>query len=462
MLYQKNSDIPKTEREEILVHHAKESIEKSIRLESRLSEKEFQEILASASWRKELILPIHNSSLKNISKLAEYHLLNNLCSLPDASHLHVGLLAGDSFIASLYGNQSSLDQQIGIDWFLECPEDIFYANCDCFLNSRTYQVINGACFNFDKSILKKPIDIYFYDADHSIRGHQKAFTYFNDLLADTFIVMIDDWDCPWIRCATFKAFDKLDYSILYENVLSNLDYQIKKKCQYLAVVRKSASAVLEVEISNMNSSHNSKKLDQKKLNVFKIIEGSWCSKEKANLIMDTIFETSPKVCVEIGVFTGSSFLPIVAALSSCGQGYAYAIDPWSNKEAIKYIPHSEYYDWWSSVDMQSVYKTFAKTLSDPELSPYFTIIPLPSALAASQFKEIDFLHLDGNCSENGILEDFELYFPKVKSGGHILFSNTFFSINDQFFKIKALCILIEKCEVISEIDNNNTVLFRKL
>jgi len=457
-LYQKHNALPKTEREKVLVRHTKKSLEKALRLESKLSRKSFQKIVGVQSWRESFIIPVHNLPLKDIGVIPEFHLLNNLCSLPKASHLHVGLLAGDSFIASLYGNQSSLDQQIGLDWFRECSKEVFDKNCKAFLNPNKYQIINDECLNFDKSVFSKPIDIYFYDADHSLRAQEKAFTYYNDLLAKVFIVLIDDWNAPWIRYATFKAFDKLDYTILYESIFPLQANQ--QKMQYLAVIRKAKTN--SVETSQVDFNSNNALLDHNKQVVFKAIERSWCSNEKANLIMDIVFKTKPEICVEIGVFTGSSFLPMVSALSVCGKGHAYAVDSWSNEEAVQGLPPSEHYSWWSSVDMGKAYNTFIEMLSDPALSSYFTILNTTSALASHQLDRIDFIHMDGSFSEEGALRDFELYFPKVKAGGYILLSNTFFSINQQYFKTKALCALIENCEVIAEIDNNNTILFRKL
>lgn len=235
----------------------------------------------------------------------------------------------------------------------------------------------------------------------------------------------------------------------------------RERCQYLAVLKKSSCKLVELESPSRTVFDRNTVFNQNKSQVFKTIEGSWCSKEKASLIMDTIFYASPEVCVEIGVFTGSSFLPIVTALSCCGQGHAYAVDAWSNVEAVKGIPDSEHYTWWSSVDMKSVYNTFCRTLSNPELSSYFTIISLPSDIAYSSFEGIDFLHLDGSFSGNQSRKDFELYFPKVNSGGYILLSNAFFSIDHHFFKVETLCDLIDRCEVISEVDNNSTILFQK-
>jgi hypothetical protein len=233
MLYQKNCDVPSSDYENQLVDHTKCSLEKALQLQSKLTNVSFVEADASSLWRADF-LP-HYHSLNDITKITCYHLLNNLCNLTGASHLHVGLLSGDSYIAALYGNQMHLEQQIGVDWFKECPEKIFRENCLLYLDEPKNQIINQGCFDVDKSIFTAPINIYFYDADHSLIGHEKAFTYYNDIFSDVFIAVIDDWNCPWIRLASFKAFTKLNYRILYQNTLPSTKTD---NGQYIAVIRK--------------------------------------------------------------------------------------------------------------------------------------------------------------------------------------------------------------------------------
>lgn len=457
ILYQKNSRLPCSQYEEQLVEHVKMSFEKAIRLESKLTGKQFEEVPSSKKWRWEFIPHYH--SLSGITEHAGYHLLNNLCAIPGASHLHVGLLAGDSFISALYGNQSALKQQVGVDWFKECPEGLFYSNCDQYLDRNKFQIVSSECFKVDKSFFKKPIDIYFYDADHSLKAHEKALTYFNDIFADVFVFAVDDWDCPWIRAVTFKAFNELRYSILYENAIMNLG--LDDHGQYVAVIRKSDQIIQ----GNQSSGEFLQNLEftALKMEVFKSISGSWCSEEKANLIMELIFRTQPMVSVEVGTFTGSSFLPIVSALSFLKLGHAYAIDAWSNAEAIQGIPSNDpHYLWWSTVNMQAAQQSFLKTFANPCLMPYFTTIYASSSEAASQFDRIDFLHLDGNFSEEGSLKDVLHYLPKVPSGGYILLSNVLFSINKQYTKMNALNELLGQCEIIAEVDNSQTILFQKM
>ncbi len=222
ILYNKNYEIPCSTYEIELVNHVKISLQKALNFESKLNETGFAEDIKIKIWN---------------SDTPSDHLLNNLCNLPGASHLHIGLLKGGSFIAALYGNQDILNEQIGVDWFKEYPKDEFDSNCAPYLEIDKCQILNHECFKVNKSLFTSTIDIYFYDADHSLKGHQSAFTYYNDVFSDVFIAVIDDWKCPWVRRPTFKAFEKLGYRILYEAIIpANESYG---HGQYVAVIKKS-------------------------------------------------------------------------------------------------------------------------------------------------------------------------------------------------------------------------------
>lgn len=467
LLYQKNVDTPRTQYEEHLVDHVSESLKRAFRLESKLTGQQFVETNASKKWRKDLIPHYH--SLNGITKYSTYHLLNNIANLPGVNHLHVGLLGGDSFISTLYGNQMLVDEQIAVDWFMECPKEIFNGNIDRFLDRSLTKIIDGECFKIDKTLIEKPIDFYFYDADHSLMAHEKAITYFDDIFADVFIVVIDDWSCSWIRGSTFKAFEKLGYTVLYQDAIMNL--KPDDNGQYVAVIRKS-DTFFEVEYEG-DLFQERLDFEKVKSEVVEKTRNSWCSKEKTILMMELLFKLRPEVCVEVGSFTGSSFLPIVATLSFLYEGsnaalkegkkgHAYAIDAWSNKEAIKGISITDsHYIWWLKVDMERVYKTFLDTLGSALYKPYFTVVRSTSADAADLFEQIDFLHLDGNFTEEGSLIDTQLYLPKVASGGYILVSNVFGNIDKKLSKIKSLDLLLEYCETIIQVDNNQTILLKK-
>jgi len=199
-----------------------------------------------------------------------------------------------------------------------------------------------------------------------------------------------------------------------------------------------------------------------KRQVIDTLKGSWCSQEKINLLMDIVMLEKPKVCVEIGAFTGSSVLPVAATLAYLSEGKVYAIDGWSNKIAIRNMAENDANkQWWSKVDMNSVKKGFESLMSSQGVKKYVQMIQLSSEDAVTKFESIDFIHFDGDYSEKGALIDVELYIPKVKQGGYVLLSNIFTMVNGVAPKVKAFCALSDTCELIGEIENDNAILFRK-
>lgn len=199
-----------------------------------------------------------------------------------------------------------------------------------------------------------------------------------------------------------------------------------------------------------------------KKQVFQYLKNSWCSAKKAELMMDLVFLTHPQVCVEIGAFSGSSVLPLAATLKYLKQGHIYAIDAWSNDEAVKHISVNDpNYAWWSRVNMPYIKNQFNILLNQWWLGSYCSVIHASSEIAVDQMPEIDFLHLDGNFSEEGSLLDTQLFLPKVKSGGYILLSNLFALVDGKRTKMASMWRLFDQCEIICEMDNYDAALFRK-
>src|SRR5579872_2292624 len=123
--------------------------------------------------------------------------LNRLCSLPHNNYLEIGLWQGSTFISALHGNDSSVHSAIGIDnWSQFGGKAEFLGNVKQHLTpgiEKLFQVYDHHSFTIDKSVFTNPVNIYFYDGDHAPESHEKAYTYFNDVLDSVFITVIDDW-----------------------------------------------------------------------------------------------------------------------------------------------------------------------------------------------------------------------------------------------------------------------------
>jgi hypothetical protein len=98
----------------------------------------------------------------------------------------------------------------------EHPRDSFYRQLDTFLSAEEKDKIifhEIDCFELDLAALPK-IDIYFYDGEHSEESHYNALKYFEPTLADTFILVVDDWERKGVRDGTRRALREINYNVV--------------------------------------------------------------------------------------------------------------------------------------------------------------------------------------------------------------------------------------------------------
>jgi Cephalosporin hydroxylase. len=188
------------------------------------------------------------------------------------------------------------------------------------------------------------------------------------------------------------------------------------------------------------------------------LEG-WCSEEKAIHFIDLVLETKPDLCVEIGVFGGSSLYPVVSALKFLKKGVVIGIDPWDRLECIQYFDPVEdkaNIEWWGLLDLNKVYESYQNVLRKYALEKYCITIKKTAEKAAAEVGTIDILYIDGNHSEVMSTKDVTLYLPKVRSGGYIWINDTLWPTMQ-----KAVELLSGSCDAIKLIDNGNCILFKK-
>lgn len=219
----KKSNYELTTHEEYLIRHIQQSIANAEQGVSSLS----REVL----------------SLEGMSSPKVRHLLNNLCSLPGTNYLEIGTWKGSTWVAALYNNSLAISSAIAIDNWSQFngPKDQFTINCRHFLKDMKYQFIENNCFRVDLSLFSNPVNLYFYDGDHTKLAQEKAFTYFNKIFDNTFIAVIDDWNFTNVPLGTYAAFTKLNYTIVFETILParwNGDYDNWWNGIYIAVIRK--------------------------------------------------------------------------------------------------------------------------------------------------------------------------------------------------------------------------------
>lgn len=179
----------------------------------------------------------------------------------------------------------------------------------------------------------------------------------------------------------------------------------------------------------------------------------WCSKEKAEKLMDFLYTLKPQLCVEIGTYGGSTTYPLTRALSFLKRGTLFTIDAWDPKVAAEgLIPHTQEHSWWSTLDLKAIRAQCTHLLQTHNLDPWYQIMPMRSQQAVELFRNesIDFLYIDGNYSKKGSLRDAELYYPKVKKNGYIV-------INDAHFQSKneTIAFLMNRCTWLKEASIKN-------
>ncbi len=152
----------------------------------------------------------------------------------------------------------------------------------------------------------------------------------------------------------------------------------------------------------------------------------WCTLEKAEKMMELIHATEPEICVEIGVFGGSSIYPTAAALKYFKKGVVFAIDSWSTQDCLEgYTLEDPDFEWWGSVDLETIYLDFLAMLNTYQLTSFCNVMRLSSQQALAHFTDgsIDILHIDGNHSEAAAFADVQMYVPKLKQGGYLWFDD---------------------------------------
>ncbi len=175
----------------------------------------------------------------------------------------------------------------------------------------------------------------------------------------------------------------------------------------------------------------------------------WCPAEKAKKIMNILHTRPSNVCVELGVFGGSSFFPIAATLAYKKQGVAYAIDPWDNGPCLEGNEHwkEQKNTYWEKIDLNKVMNKFIADMRRNELDGSYILMRMNSEQASSSFENesIDFLHIDGNHSEKLSVADVTQWLPKVKKGGVICFDDAWWQSTQ-----KAIQLLLLECDIMKE------------
>jgi predicted O-methyltransferase YrrM len=183
-------------------------------------------------------------------------------------------------------------------------------------------------------------------------------------------------------------------------------------------------------------------------------EGGWCFDEKRDMIHNLVKTTYSKVCVEIGVYKGSSLFSFAEVLEEIG-GKITGIDPWSFEMSKNDLWDKDYENYFynellkGQETFELIYKDVCGIIESNDISKTISLLRKPSEDAFIEFEKesIDIIHIDGNHNELNVSRDILLYLPLVKNGGYIIMDDSNWdSVRNGINKF-----LIQYCDLVNDI-----------
>ncbi len=145
------------------------------------------------------------------------HFYNNLLDISGARYLEIGTWKGSSACSAMFENTAEV---LCIDnWSeFEGPRYECFENIKKYVGNNRFIFISQDSFEVDIEDIPK-FNIYLYDGDHSQESHKKALTHYIDVMDDTFIFIVDDWNWNEVRDGTREAIQELGLKVLWEKVI---------------------------------------------------------------------------------------------------------------------------------------------------------------------------------------------------------------------------------------------------
>jgi len=145
-------------------------------------------------WRlNEAVLAVPGFATPKLRRL-----LNAICDFDGCNYLEVGTLHGASLIAAAWNNKGNF---CGIDNFSQFGGDLktLQDNLRKFENEyKVRTIVSSGTVAVDYSVQHGPqdVNVLFYDAHHSEEATRDTMIRLSPILADRFILIVDDWS--WI------------------------------------------------------------------------------------------------------------------------------------------------------------------------------------------------------------------------------------------------------------------------
>jgi len=148
----------------------------------------------------------------------------------------------------------------------------------------------------------------------------------------------------------------------------------------------------------------------------------WLTKNEGHFLYKEAKKTSKKYSiVEIGSWKGRSTVCLGLGARDGNGNKIYAVDP--HKDT------TEHKKWSGKDDTYDTYNIFLANIKNAGIDQYIVPVRKTSEKAAANFKKpIAFLFVDGSHHFKHVKLDYELWFPKLISGGTIAFHDAWHSL----------------------------------
>jgi len=203
----------------------KDAIAKALRRESKLS---------GQAW-----------DVPALSSLNIRHLMNNLGAI-STRYWDCGVHVGGLFCSTIWHNDN-LKSATANDNFQSDEtgaikyESMFLENVSkCLPANTSFQLIKRDTFDVKPEEIVGPIDLYLFDADHSYNSQYKAIGAFLPVMAEEFILCVDDYDWKEVHEATQAGIRDAELQILFEEIWKGNDHDNEGAWNgyYIALLKK--------------------------------------------------------------------------------------------------------------------------------------------------------------------------------------------------------------------------------
>lgn len=172
----------------------------------------------------------------------------------------------------------------------------------------------------------------------------------------------------------------------------------------------------------------------------------WTTPDRGVEMVERILETKAKICVDIGVFAGRSTIAMGFAARELVNSKVYGIDPWKIDSAVEGDNVEENAKWWKErANLEQMHWQTMHAIWSHRLDEWITIIRNGSQYVVELFPVIDFLNVDGCHTEVASCRDINLYLPRLKSGGFLMFDDS-----DWGSTQAALKLIEEQCDLVND------------